>query len=237
MKRILLAGAAILTLSACQNMEALAPWIEQGNQAAKAAGYDTDSRLAGAVKQALTLSSERATNKLSSSGAFDLPLPASLQTMASNLEKFGLGRYVDQVRDAMNRGAENAAAEAAPVFKNAVQEMTVSDALGIVRGGNTAATDYFRVRTEASLTDRYRPIIENNLRETGFYDQYQTLLSAYNRLPLANKPDLDLENYVINTSLDRLYTEVGVQETLIRQDPVGRGGALIGAVFGNHAGE
>ena len=232
MKRVLLAGAALLTLTACQNMDAMTPWIEQGNQAAKAAGYDTDSRLAGAVKQALTISSERATRKLSGSGAFDLPLPAPVQSLAGNLERIGLGRYVDQVRDAMNRGAENAAAEAAPVFKNAIQEMTVTDALGIVRGGDTAATDYFRARTESSLAGRYRPIIENSLRETGFYDQYQTLLNAYNRLPMANKPDLNLENYVIDTSLDRLYAEIGAQEALIRQDPVSRGSALIGAVFG-----
>ncbi len=233
MKRVLLASMAALTLTACQNMDAMAPWIEQGNQAAKAAGYDTDSRLAGGIKQALTLSSERATSKLSASGAFDLPLPGSVQSVADNLERVGLGRYVDQVRDAMNRGAENAAAQAAPVFKNAIQEMTVTDALSIVRGGDTAATEYFRDRTESTLTDRYRPIIENSLRETGFYDRYQTLQSAYNRLPLANKPDLNLENYVIDTSLDRLYTEIGTQETLIRQDPVSRGSALIGAVFGS----
>lgn len=232
MKRVLLASAALLTLTACQNMDALAPWIEQGNQAAKAAGYDTDSRLAGAIKQTLSISADRATSKLSTSGAFDLPLPASVASVARNLERVGLGRYVDQVRDAMNRGAENAAAQAAPVFKNAIQEMTVTDALGIVRGGNTAATDYFRDRTEAALSDRYRPIIENSLQETGFYDQYQTLLNAYNRLPLANKPDLNLENYVIDTSLDRLYAEIGTQEALIRQDPVSRGSALIGAVFG-----
>lgn len=232
MKRVLLAGAALFTLTACQNMDALAPWIEQGNQAAKAAGYDTDSRLAGAIKETLSISSDRATSKLSSSGAFDLPLPARVESVAGNLERIGLGRYVDQVRDAMNRGAENAAAEAAPVFKNAIQEMTVTDALGIVRGGDTAATDYFRGRTEASLTERYRPIIESSLRETGFYDQYQTLLNAYNRLPMANKPDLNLENYVIDTSLERLYTEIGTQEALIRQDPVSRGSALIGAVFG-----
>ena len=114
MKRVLLAGAALFTLTACQNMDALAPWIEQGNQAAKAAGYDTDSRLAGAIKETLSISSDRATSKLSSSGAFDLPLPARVESVAGNLERIGLGRYVDQVRDAMNRGAENAAAEAAP---------------------------------------------------------------------------------------------------------------------------
>ena len=59
MKRVLLASAALFTLSACQNMDALAPWIEQGNQVAKAAGYDTDSRLAGAIKETLSISSDR----------------------------------------------------------------------------------------------------------------------------------------------------------------------------------
>ncbi len=107
---------------------------------------------------------------------------------------------------------------------------------GSFRGGDTAATQYFRGETENSLRQRFQPIVEENLRKTGFYDQYQTLLGAYDKLPLTNKPNLDLESYVIDNSMDQLYTRIGQQETLIRQNPMQQGSALIGAVFGSGQG-
>ena len=221
-----------LALTGCQNMDAMMPWVNMGNQMAKDAGYDTDSRLAAGIKEALKTGTDRAGAQLSREGAFNLSLPASVQPVADTLRQFGFGSYVDQVETAMNRGAEQAVAAATPVFKQAISQMSVNDALGIVQGGQTAATDYFRTQTESTLRQRYQPIVEDNLRKTGFYDQYQSLLAVYDKLPLTDKPDLDLENYVINNSMDELYTRIGEQETRIRQDPLGQGSALIGAVFG-----
>jgi len=139
---------------------------------------------------------------------------------------------MDQVESLMNQGAEKAAVEAKAVFVDAVRNMSVTDALGIVRGNSTAATDYFRAQTEASLRQRYLPIIQQNLQQIGFYNQYQQLLGTYKMLPIANKPDLDLEQHVLNAALDGLFKQVGVEEQLIRKDPVGRGSQIIGAVFG-----
>jgi hypothetical protein len=132
----------------------------------------------------------------------------------------------------MNRGAEQAVAEATPVFKQAITTMSVNDALGIIRGGDTAATAYFRGETESSLRQRYQPIVEDNLKKTGFYDQYKSLLTVYDKLPLTNKPNMNLESYVIDNSMDELYTRIGEQESLIRQNPMQQGSALIGAIFG-----
>ena len=166
----------------------------------------------------------------------NLKLPKAADPVTDTLRKFGLGSYVDQLETAMNRGAEKAVASGAPVFKNAINAMSVDDALGIIQGGDTAATQYFRGETENSLRQRFQPIVEENLRKTGFYDQYQTLLGAYDKLPLTNKPNLDLESYVIDNSMDQLYTRIGQQETLIRQNPMQQGSALIGAVFGSGQG-
>jgi hypothetical protein len=132
----------------------------------------------------------------------------------------------------MNQGAEHAAVEAKGVFVGAVRSMTIADAMSIVRGGNTAATDYFRQRTEVDLRRRYLPIIKSNLQQVGFYNQYQQLLTAYKRLPLADKPDLDLEQHVLTQSLNALFTQVGEEEKAIRKDPLGRGSSAIAAVFG-----
>ncbi|AOS97618.1 hypothetical protein AUP74_02206 [Microbulbifer aggregans] len=226
----------LLVLPGCQNMEAVSPWIDVGNQVVKNAGYDTDSKLARGIKETLYTSTDRASTGLSQVGAFNLSLPSAARPVADGLRQFGLGSYVDQLQDAMNRGAEQAVAEAAPVFKQAITGMTVNDALGIVRGSDTAATDYFRRQTEAALRLRYQPIVEENLRKTGFYEQYKGLLAAYEKLPVAGKPELDLERYVIDQSMAKLFTRIGEEETLIRKDPVARGSLLIGQVFGGAEG-
>lgn len=222
----------VLALAGCQNMEAVSPWVDVGNQIAKNAGYDTDSRLARGIKETLYTSTDRASTRLSQSGAFNLQLPAAARPVADSLRQFGFGSYVDQLEIAMNRGAEQAVAEAAPVFKQAITGMTVNDALGIIRGSDTAATDYFRGQTESALRLRYQPIVEANLRKTGFYDQYKSMLAVYDKLPIANKPDMDLERHVIDSSMSTLFSRIGEEEALIRRDPVARGSVLIGQVFG-----
>lgn len=226
----------LLVLSGCKTMEAAMPWVDMGNQMAKNAGYDTDSKLAAGIKETLITGTDRASTQLSQTGAFNLKLPATAQPVADALRQFGFGSYVDKVETAMNRGAEQAVAEAAPVFKQAISAMSVDDAVGIIRGGDTAATSYFRGETESSLRQRYQPIVEDNLRKTGFYDQYQSLLAVYDKLPLTNKPDMNLESHVIDNSMNELYTRIGEQETLIRQNPMQQGSALIGAVFGTGTG-
>lgn len=224
--------AGILALTGCQNMGAVSPWVDVGNQIAKNAGYDTDSRLARGVKDVLHASTDRASAGLSQVGAFRLGLPAAAQPVADSLRQYGLGSYVDQLEAAMNRGAEQAVAEAAPVFKQAITNMSVNDALGIIQGSDTAATDYFQAHTEGALRQRYQPIVEANLRKTGFYDQYKSMLAVYDKLPIANKPGMDLERHVIDSSMTRLFGRIGEEEALIRKDPVARGSVLIGQVFG-----
>lgn len=225
-----------LSLMACN---ATLPQIaETGANVASAAGYNNQAQLVRGIKEALELGSNRAATSLSASGGYAnnplyrIELPANLQPIASKLRQFGLGGQLDSVESLMNQGAEKAALEAKAVFIDAVRNMSVTDALGIVRGNNTAATDYFRGQTEASLRQRYLPIIKENLQEIGFYNQYQQMLSTYKMLPIANKPDLDLEQHVLNQALNGLFKQVAVEEQLIRKDPVGRGSQIIGAVFG-----
>lgn len=194
--------------------------------------------LARAIKESLELGSTRAADMLSKTGGYSrsplyrIGLPQQVQPVANRLRQFGFGGQVDRIEALMNQGAEQAAVEAKAVFIDAVRAMTITDALGIVRGNDTAATEYFRRQTEVSLRERYTPIIRRNLEQIGFYRQYQQLLGAYNQLPLADKPNLDLEQHVITQSLDALFKQVGEEEKLIRKDPIGRGSSAIAAVFG-----
>ncbi len=225
-----------LSLVACN--ATLPQMAETGAAVASAAGYNNQAQLIRGIKEALELGSTRASTSLSTPGGYAksplyrIELPANLQPIAGSLRQMGLGSQLDRVEMLMNQGAEKAAVEAQAVFIEAVRNMSVTDALGIVRGHSTAATDYFRSQTEASLRQRYMPIIKQNLQQIGFYNQYQQFLGTYNMLPLANKPSLDLEQHVLNMALDGLFKQVAVEEQLIRKDPVGRGSQIIGSVFG-----
>lgn len=238
MKKLLTSCALILPLSLTACNANLSEIMQTSADVASATGYGNQATAINGVKQVLEMSSNRATGLLGVAGGYAnsqeyrIGLPANLQKIASTLRQFGLGAQVDQVEKLMNQGAEQAANEAKDVFVTAVRNMSVTDALGIVRGGDTAATQYFKTQTEATLRSKYSPIIQSNLQQVGFYNQYQQLLSTYNALPIANKPSLDLEQHVIDKGLSALFDQIATQETLIRKDPVGRGSVLIGSIFG-----
>lgn len=233
LRRLLLVSASVFAASCAQ----LPQVLDTGVQVSQAVGY-SPVQLNNAVKEALQLSVTRATEQLGVSGGYAdndrwrLELPASIEPLADTLKRVGLGGPLQQVEDLMNRGAELAAAEAKLVFLEAVKNMAVQDAIGIVRGNNTAATDYFRAATQEQLNARYRAIMQNQLQQVGFYKQYQQVLSTYKALPIANKPDLDLEQHAVNQGLQALYSQIAEEEQKIRANPVERGSALIAAIFG-----
>lgn len=226
-----------LLLAGCFTGETLNQWLGIGGQAARNLGYTDSAKMAEGIRQALSLGSERAGASLSREDGYALAgypvsLPPALQPVADTLKRVGMGSYVARLETAMNRGVEQAAAEAVPVFKNAISNMSVTDALAIVQGGDSAATDYFRGQTEAGLRQRYQPIIRDNLDQTGFYSQYRALLNAYNALPLTSKPNLDIEQQLLDHSLNALFGRLAEEERQIRAAPLARGSELIGAVFG-----
>lgn len=216
--------------------------IEQAMQAgfdiSQVLSQNSEQSYGKAIKDTLELSSTRAANVLSVKGGYsDNPLykigmPEQLNRVTSTLRTLGLNRQVDEVERLMNQGAEEAASEAKAVFIDTVQQMTITDALSIIQGNETAATDYFKAKTETILRQRYQPIIQNHLNQVGFYNEYKQLLASYNKLPIANKPELDLQQHVLNESLAGLFSQVAKEEALIREDPVGRGSAFLGTVFG-----
>ncbi len=232
--------AAAITLTgtvALSGCNATLPQMAQtGADIASAAGYNNQASMIRAVKETLELGSGRAADLLSQSGGYSqssyrIQLPANIQPYANSLRQLGLGSQLDKVESLMNQGAEKAAGEAKALFVQSVRNMSVTDAMGIVRGGDTAATDFFRQQTETALRQRYQPIIQQSLQQIGFYNQYQQLLTTYKALPLANKPDLDLESYVLNQSLNALFNQVAIEEKAIRKDPVGQGSQLIASVL------
>ena len=163
-----------------------------------------------------------------------IAVPDQLRSAASTLRTAGLGAQVDELETGMNRAAELAAAEAREIFWDAIGSMTISDAFGILKGHDTAATEYFEARTRATLRERYQPTVHEKIGEIGLSRVYGRVADAYNSFaPAGSEPLVDLDDYVTEKALDGLFTVLGQEERKIRQDPLARTTDLLRRVFGS----
>ena len=160
-------------------------------------------------------------------------LPESLDPMAGALRAVGFGSSVDELEVAMNRAAEHAAGEATDVFLGAISRMTISDARGILDGGDTAATEYFRRNTSDALRSRFQPIVTEKVQEVGLAQLYDQLVTRYRALPIPKRDAPELDGYVTERALDGLFTVLGQEEQRIRTDPSARVTQLLQTVFGS----
>jgi Protein of unknown function (DUF4197) len=193
---------------------------------------------AAGVRETLSVASDRAVALAAKPGGFldnaaiHIKLPKTVRKIGSTLRALGMGKQVDELEVGLNRAAERASAEAKPVFVDAIKRMTLQDALAIVRGGDTAATDYFRGATEETLRARFRPIVASSLARVGARRQYDSLVERYRALPLAEPTDLDLDDYTTRKTLDGLFALLAQEETKIRKDPAKQTTALLRKLFG-----
>lgn len=237
-KHFLSAALTAGLLSGCAGITDTNNTGTTGNTQGVGSGLYNPEQLVNAVREALKLSASRASDTLSQEGAyqsspvFHIGLPDSVREISDTLKQFGLGAPLDQLETAMNRAAELAAGEAKSALLTAVSNMQLNDTIGIVRGGETAATNYFESATRNDLTGKYRAIVEEQLRKVSFYPTYQSLLNVYDRLPISDKPVLDLEALTVQRGLDALYAQIAEEEKKIRANPVEQGSLLISSVFG-----
>ena len=201
-------------------------------------GLSTDTIVAG-LKEALRVGTQNTVAQTSRDGGYSnnplirIPLPERLETMAGALRKIGLGGQVDKFEARMNAAAERAATEAAPVFINAIKDMTFADARRILGGDKTAATDYFRDKTHTELARRYTPIVRGRMEQLGVVQVFEDLQNRYNQLPLVSDIDYQIEDYVVEEALDGLFTVLAQEEQQIRENPAARTTELLRRVFGN----
>ena len=159
-----------------------------------------------------------------------IPLPDTLRRVESGMRLLGMKREADELIVAMNRAAEAAVPEAKALLVDAVKKMSVQDAKGILTGGDTSATDYFRRSTSAELTKRFLPIVTQWTEKVGLAAQYNSLVERGAQLGLVGKDDR-IENYVTRKALDGLYSTIAEQERAIRRDPVGAATGAARKVF------
>jgi hypothetical protein len=198
-------------------------------------GLSTDEIVSG-LKEALSLGAEKSTAKLSAPDGFfkdaavKILLPKQVQDIEKKMRMFGLGKLVDNAELSMNRAAEDASKSATPIFLSAIKQMTVPDALNILRGTDTAATSYLRKTTTSQLTTAFMPIIEESLKKTDAAKYWNDVFTAYNRF--SSKPvDTDINSYVTSKALDGIFYYVAQEEVNIRKNPAGRVTDILKKVF------
>lgn len=195
------------------------------------------------LKEALTRGADAAVAQLGQKDGFfgnpalKIPLPPSLQKAEKAMRLFGMGKQADELVLSMNRAAEAAVPEAKNLLVGAVKEMTLEDARGILTGGQTSATDFFRKKTEAQLTERFGPIVKASTDKVGLAQQYNQYAGMAAQFNLVDKKQASVEQYVTQQALDRLYTLIGEKEAAIRANPLQAGSALLRKVFGAVSGK
>jgi hypothetical protein len=223
---------AVFLMSACLKAGTL-------DRVLRGDGALDEATVTAGLKEALRIGTERSTVSTSRLDGFyenaliRIAMPDQYASVTKTLKSIGMGSYVDNFERSMNRAAERASAEAVDVFWSAITQMTITDAFGILNGGETAATDYFRHKTTASLTARFQPIVTAKMQEVGVYNTYNDLVARYNQLPITKPEPVDIDDYVTTGAVNGIFTVLEGEEKRIREDPAARTTALLQRVFGS----
>jgi hypothetical protein len=161
-----------------------------------------------------------------------IPFPQDAKIIETKLRQVGLGSKVDEAILSINRAAEDAGKEAKPIFISAVKNMTVKDAVNIVKGGDNAATMYLKQSSTAELSTKFQPVIKASLDKVSATKYWEDLIKAYNKIPMVQKMNPNLTQYVTDKAIDGLFVMVAKEELKIRKDPKAQTSALLKKVFG-----
>jgi hypothetical protein len=198
----------------------------------------TEEEAGFGVKEALNNGISSAVSFLNKPDAFfkselyKVLLPPDAKKMEKTLRDIGMGKMCDDAIEAINRGAEDAVGFAAPIFVDAIKQMTVTDALKLVTGGKNSITEFFREKTSAKLKAAFMPVIDKSLEKTNATKYYGDAVNRYNKVPFAKKMNPDLSDYVAERTLFALFDRIAVEEANIRSNPAARTSDLLKKVFG-----
>lgn len=164
--------------------------------------------------------------------AIKILFPPDVKKVEERLRQMGLGNEVDKFVMTLNRGAEDAAKEAKPIFIAVIRSMTIEDAWGILKGDQDAATQYLKRTTSLQLKEKFSPVIQASLDKVNATKYYSDLVNTYNKIPLVEKVNPDLNDYATGKAIDGLFVMVAREEKEIRENPVARTTDLLKRVFG-----
>lgn len=231
MKKILLLISLPFVFSSCEVLSQL-PGASMGNGV-------TENEAGQGIKEALGQGLVRAVLNLNKADGFfgnafyKMLLPPEVQNVENKMRLLGLGKIADKAILQINRGAEDAVGFAKPIFINAIKEMTIADAINIIRGPKDGATNYFRLKTNAALIQVFTPVVKGSLDKVEATKYYGDLVNTYNNFPTTrNKVNPDLTAYVVEKTTAALFDQIAKEELEIRENPIKRTTEILKKVFG-----
>ncbi|MCS6935005.1 MAG: DUF4197 domain-containing protein [Chitinophagales bacterium] len=200
----------------------------------------TNAEAASAIKEALSKGVTAGVNRV---GVIDgyfknqfikILFPPQAKEVETTLRKLGLNTLVDNMILSMNRAAEDAAKHAAPIFLNAIKQMTIHDAVSIVTNQQKdAATRFLERTTTEQLVTAFKPSIKTALDKSLATKYWSEITNRYNRIPFVKKVETDLPDYVTRKAISGLFYVIAQEEAKIRKDPKGTANNIIEKVFGS----
>lgn len=210
------------------------------NQTTGGSGSSTlsNDQIIKGLKEALNVGSKNATSSASKLDGFyknpaiKIPFPKDADRVRTTVESLGMKPQVDKFVMTLNRAAEEAAKEAAPIFLNAITTMSISDGLGILNGGDNAATNYLNAKTSPALRAKFQPVVKRAIAKVHLTKYWNPIISKYNKVPFVQKMNPDLEAYVTDKAIEGMFKLIADEEMKIRKDPAARVTDILEQVFG-----
>ncbi len=229
MKKITLAIIVIISLNSCEALKSfeVTPQLPL-----------TTNRIITGLKQALEIGTTNSVTFLGKSDGFygspffKIPFPEEVKIVEERLRSMGLNQMVDDFIKNMNRGAESAVKLATPIFIDAIKQMSFEDAQTILTGPENAATEYFKSKTSANLSELFKPEVQSTLDKMEVTKHWTEITTTYNRIPFVRKVETDLAEYVTKKTLNALFVKLAEEEKLIRTNPAARVTDVLKEVFG-----
>lgn len=229
MKKFLALCSLVIILSGCDVLNNL-PTGNNGITEAEAGQGIKEALAQGVTTAVLHLNK---TDGFFGNEVYKLFMPPDAQKIVNTLRSLGMSSLVDKAILAINRGAEDAVGFAKPIFVNAIKEMTLVDAINIVRGSNDAATNYFRQKTTDKLIAAFLPSVKSSLDKVNATKYYGDAVTTYNNFPTTfTKINPDLPSYVVGKAVEALFDQIAKEEANIRANPVARTTDILKKVFG-----
>ncbi len=219
-----------VSLSSCAEMQQV---MNQFPQTQGIGGVD----IAGGLKEALNNGISKQVTKLTATDGFyrneavKILLPEELRKVDAGLRRLGLSSLADEGLKVLNRAAEDAVKQATPIFVDAVRNMSFADARGILMGSQNSATNYLQNSTSMALYGKFNPVIKNSFTKVGADKIWANIITKYNSIPLVNKVNPDLTDYVTNQAMNGVFKMVAVEEKNIRTNINSRTSVLLQKVF------
>lgn len=210
-----------------------------GTTSSNAAPALTNDDVIKGLREALSVGTNSSTSIASKLDGYNknprlfIPWPAEAQEMRTKLVKLGMEKKVIEFETSLNRAAEEAAKNAAKIFLDGISQMSISDGFAILKGADTAATNYLRKTTYTPLYNKFLPVVKDAITKVKVTSYWNPLVTTYNKIPGVKKQNPNLDDYVTKKGINGLFILVADEEAKIRKDPVARVTDILKKVFGS----